>query len=70
VDDFLTVDRYEELAFVGDNQLPRTVREYREFEAGDPEPSQGTYERISELYGWPRAWRQCQKSSHVTRIDM
>jgi len=27
------------------------VREYREIEAGDREPSLGTYERISELYG-------------------
>jgi transcriptional regulator with XRE-family HTH domain len=27
------------------------VREYREIEAGDREPSPGTYEQISELYG-------------------
>jgi len=27
------------------------VREYREIEAGDREPSLRTYERISELYG-------------------
>jgi transcriptional regulator with XRE-family HTH domain len=31
-----------------------SVREYREIEAGDREPSLGTYERISELYGWPK----------------
>jgi hypothetical protein len=32
------------------------IREYREIEAGDREPSRGTYERISELYGWPRTF--------------
>jgi transcriptional regulator with XRE-family HTH domain len=31
-----------------------SVREYREIESGDREPSLGTYERISELYGWPQ----------------
>jgi len=31
-----------------------SVREYREIEAGDREPSLGTYERISELDGWPQ----------------
>jgi len=31
-----------------------SVREYREIEAGDRTPSPGTYERISELYGWPQ----------------
>jgi transcriptional regulator with XRE-family HTH domain len=30
-----------------------SVREYRELEADDREPSPGTYERISELYEWP-----------------
>jgi hypothetical protein len=33
-----------------------SVREYREIEAGDRTPSPGTYERISELYGWPQAF--------------
>lgn len=33
-----------------------SVREYREIEAGDREPSQGTYERISELYGWSQTF--------------
>jgi hypothetical protein len=32
------------------------VREYREIEAGDREPSLGTYERISKLYGWPQTF--------------
>ena len=31
-----------------------SVREYREIEAGDRMPSLDTYERISELYGWPQ----------------
>jgi hypothetical protein len=33
-----------------------SVREYREIEAGDREPSPSTYERISELYGWPQTF--------------
>jgi transcriptional regulator with XRE-family HTH domain len=33
-----------------------SVREYREIEAGDREPSPATYERISELYGWPQTF--------------
>ena len=34
-----------------------SVREYREIEAGDRTPSLSTYERISELYGFPQtAW--------------
>ena len=33
-----------------------SVREYREIEAGDSIPSLGTYERISELYGWPQTF--------------
>jgi transcriptional regulator with XRE-family HTH domain len=33
-----------------------SVREYREFEAGDRMPSLSTYERISELYGWPETF--------------
>jgi transcriptional regulator with XRE-family HTH domain len=33
-----------------------SIREYREIEAGDREPSPDTYERISELYGWPRTF--------------
>jgi transcriptional regulator with XRE-family HTH domain len=32
-----------------------SVREYREIEAGVRTPSLDTYERISELYGWPQA---------------
>jgi transcriptional regulator with XRE-family HTH domain len=31
-----------------------SLREYREIEAGDRTPSPSTYERISELYGWPQ----------------
>ena len=33
-----------------------SVREYREIESGDRTPSPGTYERISELYGWPETF--------------
>jgi transcriptional regulator with XRE-family HTH domain len=33
-----------------------SVRAYREIEAGDREPGPGTYERISELYGWPQTF--------------
>jgi transcriptional regulator with XRE-family HTH domain len=33
-----------------------SVREYREIEAGDRTPSLGTYERISEVYGWPQTF--------------
>jgi transcriptional regulator with XRE-family HTH domain len=33
-----------------------SVREYREIEAGDRDPNSGTYERISELYGFPRTF--------------
>jgi transcriptional regulator with XRE-family HTH domain len=33
-----------------------SVREYREIEAGDREPSPDTYERISGLYGWPQTF--------------
>jgi hypothetical protein len=33
-----------------------SVREYREIEADDRIPSPGTYERISELYGWPQTF--------------
>ena len=33
-----------------------SVREYREIEAGDRDPSPGTYERISELFGWPQTF--------------
>jgi hypothetical protein len=32
-----------------------SVRKYREIEAGDREPSPGTYRRISELFGWPQS---------------
>jgi transcriptional regulator with XRE-family HTH domain len=31
-----------------------SVREYREIERGDRMPSLDTYQRISELYGWPQ----------------
>jgi hypothetical protein len=33
-----------------------SVREYREIESGDRVPNPGTYERISELYGWPQTF--------------
>jgi transcriptional regulator with XRE-family HTH domain len=33
-----------------------SVREYREIEAGEREPSPAAYERISELYGWPQTF--------------
>jgi hypothetical protein len=33
-----------------------SIREYREIEAGDLEPSPGTYQRISELYGWSQTF--------------
>jgi transcriptional regulator with XRE-family HTH domain len=33
-----------------------SVREYREIEAGDRMPSLDTYQRISELYGWPQTF--------------
>jgi len=33
-----------------------SVREYREIEAGARTPSLGTYERISESYGWPQTF--------------
>ena len=33
-----------------------SVREYREIEAGGRTPSPSTYERISELYGWPQTF--------------
>jgi hypothetical protein len=32
------------------------TREYREIKAGDRQPSPSTYERISELYGWPQTF--------------
>jgi hypothetical protein len=41
VDDFLAVDRYEELAFVGDIQLPRTGRIIRVRIMPDPEHGPG-----------------------------
>jgi len=33
-----------------------SVREYREIEAGERFPDPGTYERISDLYGWPQTF--------------
>jgi hypothetical protein len=33
-----------------------STREYREIEAGNRVPSPGTYERISELFGWPQTF--------------
>jgi len=33
-----------------------SVREYREIEAGDREPSFDTYRRICNLYGWPQTF--------------
>ena len=41
MDDFLTVDRYEELAFVGDIQLPKTGRIIRVRIMPDPEHGPG-----------------------------
>jgi hypothetical protein len=32
------------------------VREYRQIEAGDRTPILDTYQRISELYGWPQTF--------------
>jgi hypothetical protein len=34
-----------------------SVREQREIAAGDRTLSLETYRRITELYGWPQAWR-------------
>jgi hypothetical protein len=31
-----------------------TVREYREMEAGDRDPDSDVWNRLCELYGWPR----------------
>ena len=33
-----------------------SVREYREIEAGTKVPDRDTYERVCELFGWPRCW--------------
>ena len=33
-----------------------TVREYRELEAGAKPPDYDTYDRICELFGWPRSF--------------
>jgi hypothetical protein len=33
-----------------------TVREYRELEAGTTPPDWDTYDRISELFGWPQTF--------------
>jgi hypothetical protein len=33
-----------------------TVREYREMEAGDRVPEFDTWDRLCELYGWPRSF--------------
>jgi hypothetical protein len=30
-----------------------TVREYREIQAGDREPDAATFERMSDVFGWP-----------------
>ena len=32
------------------------VREYRELEAGTKRPEGDTYDRVSELFGWPRSF--------------
>jgi hypothetical protein len=37
--------------------LGLTVREYRELEAGDRMPDGGTFERMSEVFGWPTSYR-------------
>ena len=39
-----------------------SVGEYREIEAGDRTPRPGTYERISELYGWPQTFVPSSRS--------
>jgi hypothetical protein len=33
-----------------------TVREYREMEAGDRVPEFDVWDRLCELYGWPRSF--------------
>ena len=33
-----------------------SVREYREIEAGTKPPDWDTYERVCELFGWPRSF--------------
>ena len=33
-----------------------TVREYRELEAGVRPPAADTYDRVCELFGWPRSF--------------
>ena len=44
-----------------------SVREYREIEAGHRIPDPRTYERISELYGWPQTF--VRGSNHVNDRD-
>ena len=33
-----------------------SVRQYRELEAGTKRPDGDTYDRVSELFGWPRSF--------------
>jgi transcriptional regulator with XRE-family HTH domain len=44
-----------------------SVREYREIEAGDRMPSLRTYERIAELYGFPRTFVSVPRLLAATR---
>ena len=44
-----------------------SVREYREIESGDRKPSLDTYERISELYGWPQTFVETPRRPHRRR---
>jgi hypothetical protein len=44
-------------------RLGVTVREYRELEAVDRWPSFETWDRICNLYGWPRTFVPSQSSS-------
>jgi hypothetical protein len=37
--------------------LGLNVRQYRALEAVDASPDLETYQRIAELFGWPRAYR-------------
>jgi len=45
-----------------------SVREYREIEAGHRIPDPRTYERISELYGWPKTFAGRPKTSLTPSI--
>jgi hypothetical protein len=38
-----------------------TVREYREMEAGDRVPKFEVWDRLFELYGWPRTFTKSSR---------